>query len=76
MISYTMAFLAGLLAEGVATKWVQAVAAKRAVTSGIFSTLWAGLVLLGIGESLRHGLASVFWIAGYGLGSYIVVRWW
>lgn len=69
------AFVAGFVAEGICTKWVQAVAAKRAPAAGLFSALWAACMLLGITEATRHGLVAGFWVAGYGLGSYVAVRW-
>lgn len=75
MWSYLLAFASGLLAEGVCTKWVQAVAMQKPISAGILSTAWAGLILLGIGESLHRGGAAISWVLGYGLGSYLVVKW-
>ena len=71
-----IAFVSGVLAEATCTKWVQAVASKKPTTAGVFSTIWAALILVGIGESLHHGYAAFSWVVGYGIGSYLVVRYW
>jgi hypothetical protein len=75
MWSCLVAFVSGALAEGVCTKWVQAVASQKPVSAGFLSTAWAALILLGIGESLHQGSSAVAWVAGHGLGSYLVVKW-
>jgi hypothetical protein len=75
MWSCLLAFVSGALAEGVCTKWVQAVESQKPVSAGLLSTAWAGLILLGIGESLHRGSAAISWVVGYDLGSYLVVKW-
>ncbi len=74
MRSCLLAFASGALAEAVCTKWVQAVATRKAASAGLLSTFWAGLILLGIEESLHRGSAAFSWMAGYGIGSYLVVK--
>lgn len=75
MWSCFIAFVSGALAEGVCTKWVQAVAEHKAGASGLLSAVWAGLILLGIEESLHHGFAAGFgWVVGYGVGSFVAVK--
>lgn len=76
LTDYIIAFLSGLFAEGICTKWVQAVSSKKAVQSGVLSTVWASLILIGLGESLHHGFAACAWVLGYGLGSFLVVKYW
>jgi len=75
MWSCLLAFGSGALAEGVCTKWVQAVASQKPISAGLLSAAWAGLILLGLGESLHHGSAAISWVVGYGFGSYLVVKW-
>jgi hypothetical protein len=41
MWSCLVAFVSGALAEGVCTKWVQAVASQKPVSAGFLSTAWA-----------------------------------
>jgi len=64
----------GLVAEGLCTRWVQAVAQKRAIRAGFLSSLWAGFILLGIEKSMQQGWAAASWVVGYGAGSYLVVK--
>lgn len=72
--SCLVTFASGAIVEGVCAKWVQAVAAKRAKKAAVMSMVWAVALLAGIGEALHYGWPGVTWVLGYGLGSYLAVR--
>lgn len=67
-------FGSGAVVEGVCAKWVQAVASKQAVKSGLMSMVWAVALLTGIGEALHYGWPAATWVLGYGVGSFLAVR--
>lgn len=69
-----LTFASGAIVEGVCAKWVQAVADKRAVKAGVMSMVWAVALLAGIGEALQYGWPGATWVLGYGVGSYLAVR--
>lgn len=70
-----LTFVSGAVVEGICAKWVKAVADGKAVKAAIFSMLWAAALLSGIGEALHYGWPAVTWVLGYGVGSYIAVKW-
>lgn len=75
MLAHLVVFFSGFAAEGVCTLWVRAVGQGNATVAGIASATWAGLVLIGIEDSLRGGNTALSWVLGYGAGSYFVVKW-
>ena len=70
-----IAFLSAAGTDVVLAKWVTAVAAREALKASILSMIMAMLLLSGVNEALHDSLAAVFWVLGYGAGSFIAVRW-
>lgn len=72
--SCVAAFFIGAATEGICTLWVASVARRQALRSGFLSSVWAMSLLMGLSEALPGRWPAIFWVLGYGWGSYAVVR--
>lgn len=75
MILCLLVFLSGALIECACVFWVHFSERGRAGATALCSMSIALAEVFGIGESIRHGLVTVAYVLGYGLGTYGAVRW-
>lgn len=69
-----LAFFSSAVVDLLMAKWVVAVAAKHAYQASLLSMSVAVCILIGINATLAKKRAAPFWVLGYGLGSFLAVR--
>lgn len=69
-----LTFVAGFLIEGCCVFWVHYAERGQPAKTAIFSAIVGAAQVLGIGESIRDVWASLAFVAGYALGTYVTVR--
>lgn len=69
-------FFAAALCDACLTAWTLFAAIRDAAACAVLSMLVAACSVLGIGESLKDSRYALFYVVGFGVGSYVTVRLW
>jgi hypothetical protein len=67
-------FAAGALVEGISVLWVHYSERGKALIAALLSCLGALTFIIGVDDSIRDRKLEVFFVLGYGAGSYFAIK--
>jgi hypothetical protein len=67
------ALVCGAFCEGLCALWVLSIKTGYPRKSAALSVFYSLAQVLGLIQAMQYGVYG--WVLGYGIGSYIVVRW-
>lgn len=73
-MTYLLCFLAGLLFEGLYVAWLVSAQRGMAKSAALLSAMVGAVSFYGTSEGIRDARKLPAYLAGYALGSYLVVR--
>lgn len=71
---YLLTFISGLIIELTAVGWVHFSERNKPFLTAIFGIVQATAMVFGIGGSIQNWRQALFFIFGYGIGSYLGVK--
>lgn len=74
MSALIVAFVGGFVIETMCVFWVHYSERERATATALCSMSIAIAQVLGLGEAVRDAWAAPFYVAGFGAGTYLAVR--
>lgn len=73
-MSFIITFISGFLIECSCVFWVHYSERKMPLKTAFFSMIVGASQILGIGESIKDPISSITFIIGYGVGTYVTVK--
>lgn len=73
-MSFIITFISGFLIECSCVFWTHYSERKMASKAAFYSMIIAGAQILGINESIKDELSALGFVLGYGVGTYVTVK--
>ncbi len=74
MLAAQVAFASGFVIETACVYWVHFSERSRALPTALCSMTVAAAQVLGLGESIHSWRVGIFFVLGYGVGTFTAVR--